>query len=454
VHIYRALDDYNGFEVNKPSRVALFTTYLERRVMNENTSRYPMLTCIRQIAERLCRENPTLEILSCTKSLCGLAVEGANFRWIFNEKETPSDETFSKHLISAAAYTNGLATAERCSRKEEFSWLFGMTKANAVAKGSHRMIELVLPHSFQSFRDERTEAFIDAATKSRRSLDTVRFLFNLRTEEEPWGFGAATTRHELGYRPLTKALNTSRPEVWEYIVKLREEYPPPQHPITWRKNPLTKHGPIDERMLTSALHRCAREGWTTMARYLIGIGACMHESESWGRPIIACCKHGYTTTVQVFLDYDTDPNHRLDTTGAIAAAASCGHTSTVRLLLTYGASPEGALAQAAHRGYLGIVELLLDHGASPDGVIELNEHKVKTGELIPLVAALELEHVRMFHLLLERGASFIDQEAGLKCAKVAKENGLDSMLDLLKENGVDVDADSSEIQLPLQKLRI
>jgi hypothetical protein len=445
VHIYRIFD---GYEYDPTSAYSVFAAYLERWVMNGAVSKKPMLICIRQIAERLCRDNDTLEISSCIKSLCVLVIKRNRWRQVLDTKEAPSDQEFSAHLLSAAAFTNTFATVERHFAdgfRWTSSWLFGDARENAVAKGSHQMIEFLI-RRFPEIRGARMDSFVDAAVRFNRSLETVRFIFNLGIEEEPWRFGDAASTRERQCDALNTALHTSCPEVWEYVAKLREEYPARRE-----RSRRDRHRPIDENMLESALAGCVQKGWTAMTRYLIGLGASMLEIAAYGR-FIQSCQRGFVDIIQLFLDHDTDYARRLDTTGAIAAAASHGHTSVVRLLLDYDASTTGGVAHAASGGYVDIVELLLDHGCSPDGFIEVNEHKVKTGELIPLVAAVQLEHVRLFHLLLERGASLVNQEAGLKCAKLAKENGLGSMLDLLKECGVDVDADLSVVELPLQKL--
>jgi ankyrin repeat protein len=138
----------------------------------------------------------------------------------------------------------------------------------------------------------------------------------------------------------------------------------------------------------------------------------------------------------------------LGTTGAVAAAAGHGHLEIVQKLLEYDASTEGSIATAAAGGYRDSVSLLLHHGAYPnERFVQVQKRNVAALEVIPLVCAVDLEHVAMFHLLLEHGADLFDEGcnsevAWKECARVAREAGLESMLVLLKENGINVDLES------------
>jgi hypothetical protein len=53
--------------------------------------------------------------------------------------------------------------------------------------------------------------------------------------------------------------------------------------------------------------------------------------------------------------------------------------------------------------------------------------------------AIENEHVIMFLLLVERGCDVTEPDTVAACVKVAQEKGLDSMLELLRESGMEVD---------------
>jgi ankyrin repeat protein len=89
-------------------------------------------------------------------------------------------------------------------------------------------------------------------------------------------------------------------------------------------------------------------------------------------------------------------------------------------------------AKAAAQGYWDIVLLLLDAGA------DVNEG---TGKDSPLVQAIAREHTAMFNLLVKRGGNLYLNGTAQACVQRAKKDGLDSMLVLLAQHGVDVSDD-------------
>lgn len=74
-----------------------------------------------------------------------------------------------------------------------------------------------------------------------------------------------------------------------------------------------------------------------------------------------------------------------------------------------------------------MVQELLDHGAA-----------VKNTRSPLFVYAVEHGHVSLFELLVERGCDLREKETAVECMSMAKERGLDWMLQLLQEYGVDV----------------
>jgi ankyrin repeat protein len=111
----------------------------------------------------------------------------------------------------------------------------------------------------------------------------------------------------------------------------------------------------------------------------------------------------------------------------LTLACESGFEGVVRLLLDNGAELQDIdLAEAAKRGHLNVMKALMEYGADPN-----------KGDPLPIVSAVSRERVDMFQMLLDHGAS-LDGENGRKAAQKAREEGLDSMLELLKEHGVDV----------------
>jgi hypothetical protein len=86
---------------------------------------------------------------------------------------------------------------------------------------------------------------------------------------------------------------------------------------------------------------------------------------------------------------------------------------------------------AAAGGSLAIVKLLLDRG-NMDGSCESYNPTPPA-----IVSAIVLENTEMFHFLRDRGAAFGSDVTGEAVGR-AKDAGLDSMLELLAAEGVDV----------------
>jgi hypothetical protein len=129
----------------------------------------------------------------------------------------------------------------------------------------------------------------------------------------------------------------------------------------------------------------------------------------------------------------------------------------VRVLLEHGATPDGfeKVKRAARLGRVGTVRALIEHGA-PVNVLPNYTNAWHNNHLtLPLAYAVMLEHMTMVHLLLANGTSFqqlaaitnsqfISRQQPTRNAlsdlvQAAKEEGLASMLMLMKNHGVDID---------------
>jgi hypothetical protein len=130
-------------------------------------------------------------------------------------------------------------------------------------------------------------------------------------------------------------------------------------------------------------------------------------------------------------------------------ACKSGHEGIARLLLRENARITGyEIRVAAAGGYLGTVRLLLQHGSDPIGPSKVPEG-VEFDPIrnmgycpAPIVSAVRLEHEGMFRLLVENGADLV--ENGPEAARVAREDGLDSMLELLREYNVKTEEEEEE----------
>jgi hypothetical protein len=132
--------------------------------------------------------------------------------------------------------------------------------------------------------------------------------------------------------------------------------------------------------------------------------------------------------------YRSPPGNRYLHNWPLKLACATGQTEAVRLLLDYTASlgtmPE-LVAHAAAGGHLETVKMLVERGYSVD-LSDLNCGYIPS----PIVSSIGLEHVAMFRYLREQGADF-GVEIQKDAVGRAKAGGLQSMLELLAQEGVD-----------------
>ncbi len=126
---------------------------------------------------------------------------------------------------------------------------------------------------------------------------------------------------------------------------------------------------------------------------------------------------------------------------SLIQSAITGDSITVALLLATGMNPDPRdatlltpLMYASQNGYPSIVGLLMKHGA--------NSSATSKDGWYPLLLACHLQHLDVISLLLSKGVN-VDQRrsiGGETCLHRAAERGILPMIDLLIENGADVDA--------------
>jgi hypothetical protein len=191
--------------------------------------------------------------------------------------------------------------------------------------------------------------------------------------------------------------------------------------------------------LLSSLQRCIRAGDMAMVQHLLervntpfGTPGCNRSHVMYVEDNGAC-KRGISDIDMVELSI----KHGMDSSLTVATAAGCGRTDLVRQLLDRGFAPGRALCAAAIGPYFDIVRILLDAG------VDVNE---EIGPRSPLASAISMEHTDLFNFLIKRGADLNTPGTTEECVKRAKKDGLDSMLYLLNEHGVDVgDLDKDEV---------
>ena len=122
----------------------------------------------------------------------------------------------------------------------------------------------------------------------------------------------------------------------------------------------------------------------------------------------------------------------LELSEAFTEACRRGHLEIFKLLLARGAvvansvkDTDSPLLLAATGWHFEMVRLLVDQGAD-----------INLGTPPAIVRAVMTEHTEMFRFLRARGAVIHSQTTGAEALRIAKEQGLDSMVALLLEDGV------------------
>jgi ankyrin repeat protein len=170
---------------------------------------------------------------------------------------------------------------------------------------------------------------------------------------------------------LENALSTPSVDAFNLLIKIKES---------------TAYPTVSKRNLALYLNIAARSGWYEMTRHLLALVA----SHDRLNPLRWACLNGHSAIVDLLLDHGESP-----TSDAVSCAAKYGRWGLVKRLVALGA--------------------------------DINS-KVPS----PLYAAIALERADMAKWLVSLGAK-TDGEFGRTLVQLARKDGLESMLVLLKE---------------------
>lgn len=156
------------------------------------------------------------------------------------------------------------------------------------------------------------------------------------------------------------------------------------------------------------------------------------------RRLARSAKLGHLEMVRYFLDQGTEVNREMDcgkdciTPEPLHEAIIGGNVAIVKLLLNHGADPNRSflhtmpLALAVRRGSVAMVQVLIDAGADVNGEWPP-----------PITIAVYKEDMVLFQLLRKHGARLDMPESGGSTMAVAMANHLESMVQVLEQEGVD-----------------
>ena len=236
-------------------------------------------------------------------------------------------------------------------------------------------------------------------------------------------------------------------------------------------------------------HIAAMRGHRETVEYLMSQGVDIDEVTKTGTALMAACRGGQTTVVQMLLDLGADVNKETEFGNtALKVSAGNGSLDIAQLLLENGAllshegGPFGSAIQAAvYYDRLEMVRFLLKEGASPnadgaggaegsacqiaakDGKVLMLELLIKRGAdinassekygnaLHAAVASSKRNNEKMARYLLERGSdpNAHGGEHG-NALQEASYWGRDSLVRLLLEHGAHTNAQGSHYGTPLQ----
>ena len=361
-----------------------------------------------------------------------------------------------KQLFGAALCTNTLSYIRQSTKLRDAmlsnpkspdnSCVFGDYVWLAAKFGNEELLKYLMTSEASDLGPGLRFQLFEYAAKGSR-IDIVRFLYNFRSKDWPWHFESSTT---WGKGPLYYIRASVRdPQVWDFIEALR---------ITRGMHPTGR------KQLYGRIRHCAALGLIDMVSHLIHVAA--HTNEDRNR---------HSVHMSFISDYEVSCNWRNE---AVKHAIDRGYVPIVELLLDDGADPNQALASAARYGQKKALEMLLDRGVNiSDAVVEVGINESRTvvptkllanvergpyldvvrllldagvdvnesiGKDSPLAGAIATEHTALFEFLLERGADLHSPGTAEECVRRAKKDGLESMLLLLEEHGVDVNVDLEE----------
>jgi hypothetical protein len=402
---------------DEPHRVVsteITTPYLAHRAAQEPDSGNPLLRCIKRIAISFQTQVSVATKDSIVRILPPI---GKRLRAILQWETEITEVEYEQYRLAAAIRIDCLDIVRKSlinipglySELKDLrcdNLVYGCYDRLVAIYGSQELIEYMLTYGTPTVNTGlRHTLFVEAARCGRAEL--VRYIYEFQKDEVPWGFESPNTT-------LLDAQNTASLEVLQFVAGLREMYS-----ISSSATDRNEY----------SLSRCVDMGQLETVKHAIELGAHPRGLGGMGHPrnnlpVERACRRGHTAIVEYLLACGAGPER------TVATAAEWGHTKLVQRLLEIGLPSGDALGRAAQHGYLDVVQMLLNAGADPNESTRLAN---------PLVGAIANENTAMFILLIERGADLQRIGVGKACVQRARQEGLNSMLQLLQVYKVNID---------------
>lgn len=383
--------------------------YMTRRLLYTNLPVKARWDNIRRIAARLALEDnvndrdekyATYVKALCdrgatyggTHSMASICLQPNNDTYPFGEdKFSIQDQEYD--LMAAAAYFNKLSIIEEkisnpyCLHiRPDF---LGDPYVLAVMGGHHEAVDLLYRavHKTNIFNEKN---YVLKIACKQGSIDMARKVL------PNWTIQGLERPGSESMFDLEEALFTPSVEIFEMLMRIKET---------------TVYPKLSEYRLEILLNAAIKYGWLEMMRHLVQLCAPIDTHEA----LLQACQYGNTTAAQLLLDHGTEMDGR-------------------------------EIGVAAYHGRWEMVRWLMNRGAVINGV---GEEKLQGlgcdewGEMLPIVGAVKFEREDLLREFVELGAR-LDGNFGTRAVDQAKKEGLESMLAVLEELGVEVAGDEEE----------
>lgn len=403
------LGPYN--ERRNPEWTSLLYSYLARRMFQGPDHACPK-SRIRLVAERICElsgdvDHATLE--TCIQNLCPLVffrMRNSNIvPWIQSMPERElSDGSFERYLIDATVYLGLTDLTSTLLEAQDFSCkLLHRRLEMAAYKGNLKMIEILLAAKPAITKDDGISPHLGSILLEAASEGKHTDIFNyVLDNREPSGYSDwDNDRHRQALAQVAFPGDYERG-----IASFGYGFDTP------KRSKVEGEGDLDYKLCDSN-----SQGHIQMVQYFLGRGACLNHPSS---------KRGVATLNRIGGPMEHTPMP------LNSAIHNIGNEPIVKLMLEHGADPNwflpelNSLKLAVQKNSLSIAQMLTNHGADIDD-----------GNPPPILIAVEKENMEMFRFLRQNDATLNTPKTGPRAMRLAKSNGLMSMITVLIEEGVE-----------------